>query len=412
MKKLKIGVFGAGRGVDVAMNFMYHDCSIVAICENRPERLKKAYEHLGKDIAVYEDFDAFLAHGFDAVVLANFFHEHAPYAVKCLERGIHVYSECLSNGTMADGVALVRAAEKSRAIYMLAENYPNMLFNREMKRVYESGKLGKLLYAEGEYNHPMNAEQCARTNYFEDHWRNLGTAVHYLTHSLGPLMAATGASPVRVVAMAAFSPEESEIPVASLNGDKAGVMMTQNNDGSIFRITGCTSYGAHGNSYRLCGTKGQIENLRGMGEDVMLRYNAWDVPEGEEERQFYTPSWNVENEDRVKCSGHGGSDYVTVGVFLDCIRMGKMPPMPFDVYSATTMASVAHLAHRSLLEGSRPYDVPDFRREEDRILYENDRLSSYAAKDSGNYLPQCSHPDYLPTERQRELYREQLAENK
>ncbi len=41
----------------------------------------------------------------DAVVLANFFHEHAPYAIKRPERNIHVYSECISNGTMAEGVA-------------------------------------------------------------------------------------------------------------------------------------------------------------------------------------------------------------------------------------------------------------------------------------------------------------------
>ena len=411
MKKLKIGIFGTGRGVDVAMNFMHHNCEIVAVCENRPERLKKAYEHLGKDIAIYEDFDKFLEHGMDAVVLANFFHEHAPYAIKCLERGIHVYSECLSNGTMAEGVALVRAAEKSKAVYMLAENYPNMLFNREMKRVFESGTLGKLLYAEGEYNHPMNVDECARTNYFASHWRSYGTAVHYLTHSLGPLMSATGASPKRVVAMAVFAPETREVPVASVNGDKAGIMMTQNDDGSVFRFTGCTCYGAHGNSYRICGTKGQIENLRGMGEQVMLRYNKWDIPEGAEETKLYTPAWNVDNEEQVKNSGHGGSDYITAGIFLDCIAKGTRPPMPFDIYSATTMASVAHLAHRSLLEGGRPYDIPDFRKEEDRKKYENDYLSSYAPKDSENYLPCCSHPDYTPTETQRKLYFERLAQD-
>ena len=411
MKRLKIGVFGAGRGVDVAVNFMYHDCNVVAVCENRPERLKKAYENLGKDIVVYEDFDKFLDHGMDAVILANFFHEHTPYAIKCLERNIHVYSECISNGTMAEGVALVRAAEKSKAVYMLGENYPNMLFNREMKRIFEEGSLGRLLYAEGEYNHPMNGEERARTHYFESHWRNYGSAVYYLTHSLGPLMAATGATPRRVTAMAAFAPETREVPVASVNGDRAGVMLTQNDDGSIFRITGCTGYGAHGNSYRICGTKGQIENLRGMGEQVMLRYNKWDVPEGKEETNLYTPTWNVENEDMVKNSGHGGSDYVTAGIFLGCIENGKQPPMPYDVYSATTMSSVALLAHRSMLEGSRPYDIPDFRQEKDRVLYENDRLSAYAPKDSADYLPCCSHPDYAPTEVQRGLYLDLLAKN-
>ena len=31
-----------------------------------------------------------------------------------------------------------------------------MIFNREMKRVCDNGSLGKILYAEGEYNHPLD----------------------------------------------------------------------------------------------------------------------------------------------------------------------------------------------------------------------------------------------------------------
>ncbi len=412
MKQLRIGIFGTGRGVDIAMNFLRLDCDVVAVCENRPERLEKAYKYLGRDIAVYEDFDKFLDHGLDAVVLANFFHEHAPYAIKCLERGIHVYSECISNGTMAEGVALVRAAEKSDAIYMLAENYPNMLFNREIKRVCEGGTLGKILYAEGEYNHPfnlMNTESFKNTFYFEEHWRNHGSSVYYLTHSLAPLMAATGASPKRVCAMAAYAPETRDVPNPSLNGDKAGVMLTMNDDDSLFRITGCTGYGAHGNSYRVCGTKGQIENLRGMGEQVMLHYNAWDVPEGGEETKLYTPDWNDKDEELIKASGHGGGDYITCRIFKECILEDEQPPVPYDVYSATTMASVAHLAHRSMLEGGVPYDIPDLRREEDRALYENDYLSTYADKDSPNYLRGCSRADHVPSEKQLQLYREALS---
>ena len=32
-KKIKIGVLGAGRGIDIAENFMLLDCEIVALCE-------------------------------------------------------------------------------------------------------------------------------------------------------------------------------------------------------------------------------------------------------------------------------------------------------------------------------------------------------------------------------------------
>ena len=79
MKKLKIGVFGTGRGMDIAKNFMLLGCDIVAVCDERKERLKKATDMLGDTAAVYTDFDEFIEHdGLDAVILANFFHEHTP----------------------------------------------------------------------------------------------------------------------------------------------------------------------------------------------------------------------------------------------------------------------------------------------------------------------------------------------
>ena len=133
---------------------MLNGFDIVAICDFHKERREAAAKQLGNTTAVYEDFDEFLNHGLDAVYVANYFHEHAPYVIKCFQRGIHVFSECISNGTMAEGVALIRAAEKSNALFFLAENYPQMTFNREITRICREGSLGKILYAEGEYNHP------------------------------------------------------------------------------------------------------------------------------------------------------------------------------------------------------------------------------------------------------------------
>ncbi|MBR5219649.1 MAG: Gfo/Idh/MocA family oxidoreductase [Clostridia bacterium] len=112
MKQLKIGIFGTGRGCDIAENFRLLGCEITALCDFNPDRLAAAAQRLGGDIAQYQDFDSFIEHDMDAVVLANYFHEHAPYAIRCFERGIHVFSECISNGTMAEGVELVRAFEK------------------------------------------------------------------------------------------------------------------------------------------------------------------------------------------------------------------------------------------------------------------------------------------------------------
>lgn len=408
MKKLKIGIFGGWRGSHVARNFVLLGCDIVALCDRRPEILEAGKKKFGESLAVYDDFDKFIEHDMDAVILANNFHEHAPFAIKCFERNIHVYSECISNGTMAEGVELVRAFEKSKSIYMLAENSPHRLSNLESKRVVSSGSLGKIIFAEGEYNHPVSSDDVKFNKefiYTKDHWRNYLPRTYYVTHSLGPVMWVTGATPKRVTAFASFAPLEGAN--ARMCGDRAAQILTQNDDGSVFKVTGCAAYGASHGSYRFCGTKGQIENLRGMGNNMMLRYNSWELPEGETNNKLYEPDWNDKDEELIKQSGHGGTDFLTARRFVECIKENKQPEHPFDIYSATVMSSVAMLSHRSMLEGGMPYDIPNFKLEEDRVKWENDRLSPFYLMDgTAPTLPCSSHPDYRPTEEQIKAYEE------
>ena len=414
MKKYRIGIFGAGRGAGIARNFQLLGCEITAICDFHKERRENAVKSLGGGIAEYEGFDAFIEHDMDGMVLANYFHEHAPYAIRCMERGVHVYSECISNGTMAEGVELIRAAEKHpNVIYLLAENYPQMIFNREMQRVVRGGTLGRILYAEGEYNHPGPAGDIGfmRTyNYFTKHWRNHISRAHYITHSLGPVMCATGATPKTLTAFAVYDPITEDVPRASFSADRVAVITTHNDDGSIFRVTGCATFGAHHNAYRICGTEGQIENIRGMGSKIMLRYNSWSKPEGMEENNLYDPKWNDKDEELIVSSGHGGSDYLTARMFLECIEEGRQPGHPFHVHSAVAMSSVGILAHRSMMENGKAYEVPDFHLEECRRRYENDRLTTFWGTDGSepNY-PVCTNPDYRPTDEQLRLYLEEFG---
>jgi len=94
---------------------------------------------------------------------------------------------------------------------------------------------------------------------------------------------------------------------------------------------------------------------------------------------------------------------------VECVNEGKQPPHPFDIYSATVMSSVGILGFRSILDGGKPYDIPDFRKEEDRKLYENDYLTPFWSDDGGEpTLPCCSDPNYKPSENQMNLYFEEL----
>ena len=382
-RTIKFAIFGLGRGSYFYKSILANNGDVVAVCDRDPAKLADAKEKLGYDVATYTDFDAMLQHpGIEAVFLCNFFHEHAPYAIKALEKNIHVLSECTSNGTMAEGVALVRAAEKSKAIYMLSENYPFMKFNKEMHRVCRGGTLGKVLFAEGEYNHPMDPnghKELKDLRAYYKHWRVHLPRTYYVTHSLAPLMHITGAVPIRVTAMPVYAPFSKEGTQALGVQDRAAIITCLNNDDSVFRVTGCAAFGAHENSYRICGINGQIENVRGGDGKVMLRYNKWSIPEGAERNNYYEPEWNDPDADLIDTAGHGGGDFLVIREFFNCIREGKRPE--FDVYFATTMASVGILAHRSLLERGVPYDIPDFKKEEDRKKYENDTLTPFYGTD-------------------------------
>ena len=413
MDKIRIGIFGAGRGVSIAENLLNLDCEVVALCDFNKKRLESGLKDLDKEVACFEDFDSFIEYPMDAVVIANYFHEHTPYAIKCFEKNIHVFCECISNATMAEGVELIRAYEKSNSIYMLAENYPQMIFNREMKRVCDNGTLGKILYAEGEYNHPAgpsDVEFFKDYIYFLEHWRNFLPRSYYITHSLAPIMWATGATPKKVSAFGVFEPYTDKICARHV-GDRAAIITTLNDDGSVFKITGCAAFGAHHNAYRICGTEGQIENLRGMDDKVMLRYSEWAIPEGMEAVNLYEPSWNDPDEDFINQSGHGGGDYIVARMFLDCIKENRQPDHPYDIHSAVAMSSVAILAHRSILNNGQTYDIPDFRLEECRKEYENDNQSPFYYTDGRTpNIPCTSKTDYRPLQEQIDAYIEALKD--
>ena len=393
-RTIKFGIFGLGRGATFYETVLMNNGEIVAVCDIRQQKLDDAKKILGEGVATYTSFEEFINHdGLEAIFLCNFFHEHAEYAIRALEKNIHVLSECTSNATMAQGVALVRAAQKSKAIYMLSENYPFMAFNVEMRRLYQGGTLGKLLFAEGEYNHPINPMNHAEVKGlrpFRKHWRNNLPRTYYITHSLAPLMYISGAFPVRVTAMPCYAPYPEDSLMNCTVNDRAAIITCLNDDDSVYRVTGCAGFGAHNNAYRICCENGQAENRRGDGGRVTLRYDSWATPEGQESYQNYFPKWNDPDEELIAKASHGGGDFLVIREFFDSIREGRKPI--FDVHFATTMASVAILSHRSLLERGVPYDIPDLRLESEQKKYENDTLSPFYGTDGSEpTIEPCSH---------------------
>lgn len=398
LKNIRIGMFGTLRGAGYIKLFnSLEGCRVTAVCEKNPRSLENAKKFMAEDTAVFDDFDAFIDSGlFDAVMLCNYFYEHAPFAVKAMERGIHVLSECTPALTLAECVQLVRTAERTGCKYMLAENYPYFACNMEMRRRFATGNFGRPLYCEGEYNHPVTAHDKNMLSPGELHWRNWLPRPYYLTHALAPIMSITGNTPAAVNCKCVFAPETLKGTACQV-GDLAAIMLIEMNDGSLARVTGCAAWGGHGNWYRICGEKGSMENVRGDLGRVRVQYNGWNVPEGEEEVRTIDAKWYEDDalNRLAEDAGHAGGDYWVAYHFAKVLR-GEEEPM-FDIYRAVSMSATAVLALRSSQNGGREYRIPDFRREEDRVQVENDTASPFPDAEGKTTMPCCSHPGYHPS---------------
>lgn len=383
MKELRVGVVGVGRGMSFARSAKAVGMSLVAICDTWEDKLRQQEKAL--EVTGYTDFEQFLNHDMDAVILANYFHEHAPLAIQAMRSGFHVMSECAACGTIAEGVELVRAAEETDRIYMLAENYPYMAYNQEMRRLYQAGTIGKFIYGEGEYVHPDPAKVKLARSVGWEHWRNWIPGTYYCTHSLAPVMYITDTRPVTVNGF--VLPYDAEDPTVNMSvrcSDLGSAIMLKMDNGAIVK----TLHGGlrgHGNYTRIHGNQGLMENSRVMNTSMLRVHRApFDKNEGEPVESIYQPDF-PEFHDQATKTGHGGGDFFTQHHFAAAIRTGEQPYL--DVYRGVQMSIVGILAYRSALDGGTPLEVPDFRDPGHQKAYEGDHWSPFPGVECENKPP-------------------------
>ena len=265
--KLRIGVFGAYRGMTMIRVLLNHpDAVLTAICDRYEPALRRAAEEAQKagleGLALYSSFEDFFRHDMDAVVLANYANEHAPYAIRLLRSGRHVMSEVLPCQTMAEAVALIEAVEQSGKVYTYAENYCYMDQTFEMWRRYERGDIGEIMYGEGEYIHDCSGIWPSITYGDPDHWRNHMYPTFYCTHSIGPLLAMTGRRPVSVTGF--MTNQNTQMPPQGwLAGHCAGIeIITLDNGAVIKSVHGHLKREPGSINYEVYGMKGSMESQR------------------------------------------------------------------------------------------------------------------------------------------------------
>lgn len=373
MKKVKIGVLGAYRGSSM-INYCKRvdDAEVVAICDKIPEALEAQRKNAeGLNITFYDNFEDFIKHDMDAVVLANYANEHAPFAIKAMKLGKHVFSEVLPVQTMKEAVELIETVEETGMIYAYGENYCYMPAPYEMKKLYKQDKIGEFEYGECEYIHNTESIWPSITYGEKDHWRNNMYSTFYCTHSLGPIIHMTGLRPVLVTGFEGTKNERN-----LRKGAKAGAfgieMVTLENGGIVKSIHG----GLYKNSiwYSVYGSKGRMECGREDAKEghiykIYVNADNFSGEYGDEKLESYNPTHG--NEDKIEGFGHGGSDFYSMYHFVEKIK-GNPDADIIEVYEAMDMFLPGMFAYRSILDGGVPKEIPNLRDKAVRELWRND----------------------------------------
>ena len=116
--------------------------------------------------------------------------------------------------------------------------------------------------------------------------------------------------------------------------------------------------------FKVQGTKGLWEDF-GWGdfdqghiyfESLMNHSHKWDNSE-KWLKEYDHPLWK-RYEHLAEGAGHGGMDWFLIHTFIECIKNNVEFPM--DVYDLATWYSITPLSEKSIAQGGKVMNIPDF----------------------------------------------------
>ncbi|MGM8364285.1 Gfo/Idh/MocA family protein [Virgibacillus sp. W0181] len=363
MSDLKIGIVGTVRGADFYKEFnRFNNVKVTAIMDTDPEALSDFKQKHDIDMT-FTKYEELLDSNIDVVVLTSPIHVHAKQAIKALERDIHVLSEVTAATTLQDCKLLFNAVKRSKAQYMMAENYCYIREIVAINNMVKEGLFGKIYFAEGEYLH--NVKYLHYDKDGNTTWRRRETmgkrGCTYGTHSLGPTLNWFNE---RVNYVNCLGSGSHTVP--EYENDDTTIMLCQLESGALIKIRlDMVSNRPHNMGYySLQGTKGCYESPRIPGE----KHKVWleDYSKSTEEwidledlyNQFLPEEYihmPVEQTD----SNHWGADYFMVKDFIDCIVNDK--PVNIDIYKALEYTLPGILSEESIISGGKPVKFPNLK---------------------------------------------------
>jgi predicted dehydrogenase len=340
-RKLRVGIVGYGFckfGAD--FGFQDHpNVEIVAVSDLLPDRCaglakscrcEKTYASLEE--LVEDD-------RIEAVFVATDAPSHARHCIEVLKHGKHVASAVPAVfGSVEDAEALFEAVRKSGLKYMMFET---SYFHEDlyaMRRIYDAGGFGKLIYAEGEYYHYMEEPLPS----FKE-WRVGLPPQWYPTHSNAYYVGASGGT-------------FTEVSCRGIKSRVAHLQPRNNRYRNPFGTEIALFRTSEGGAARMAvswdspGAGGEMGRIRGQQGSFYGKYEGLVQSLPNTSRPPLPPN--------VAPGGHGGSHGYLMNEFVTAILENRMPLV--DIRRALNLTVAGIVAHESALKDGELLKIPQF----------------------------------------------------
>jgi predicted dehydrogenase len=340
-RKVRVGIAGYGVckfGAD--FGFQNHpNVEIVAVTDLFPDRCAELAKVCGC-LKTYPSLEEMVKDDYiEAVFVATDAPSHVKHAIEALRHGKHVASAVPAVfGSLDDAEMLFEAVKSSRLKYMMFETscFREDLFT--IRKIYESGGLGKIVYSEGEYFHYMSEPIDSYKG-----WRIGLPPQWYPTHSNAYYIGVHDGSYTEVSCMGIPSIINHLKPDNNVYGNPYGteIALFRTSEGGTARMgVSWDTPGDEGERGRVRGERGSFNGSYQGIEKFLQDFKRPPLPPG------------------VPTGGHGGSHGYLMNEFVTSIIQDRKPLVNIAVALNMTVAGI--VAHQSALKNGEMMKIPQY----------------------------------------------------
>lgn len=416
--KVRLGYIGVGaRGMNhIKEGLLRDDVEIVAVCDTQESSLKICREAIAKSgKAMAKEYtgslDAYKTmvdrKDLDAIIISTPWQFHHEQSIYAMNAGKYVGCEVIAGLTVKEHWDIVRTSEKTGMPYMTLEN---VCYRRDVLaalNMVRQGLFGELVHLEGGYQHDLREVLFNNGKQYygggvefgpkalsEAQWRtqfNIDVDGDlYPTHGVGPIMQCVDinrgnrftnlvsfSSKARGLAdyVEKKSPGHPNAKIKYKNGDVTTTLLNCANGETVMLTHDTHLPRPYSLGFRIQGTDGLWMDVnKSVHIEGISKPHAWDKAE-DWFKKYDHPLWK-KYESNALGAGHGGMDWFVFNAFVIAVKDKKQTPI--DVYDSVTMSVITPLSTKSLKDGNKPQEFPDFTQGKWK-----DRKNTFALNDSG-----------------------------